>query len=81
VALGEFELRGEELLFGLGLVVETDLADAQARVLLAVARQDVEHGLVDAVVVRLARVEPHRAEVVDAELLGAVRSQPISVSK
>ncbi len=68
---GQGDLGPEDALLRVGLVVEADLADAHHAVLLEVAGEDLEDAVVHAVVVRLAGVQGHRAEVVDAPLLGA----------
>ena len=69
---GQLDLSLEEALFLGRHVIEADLADADNRVLFKEAGQNLHHRLIHAVVVGLAGIESHRAEMVDAELLGTV---------
>ena len=71
VPLRQLHLLGEDALLDGGHVVVADLADGDDAVLFEVARQQRHHALGHHRVVGLLGVEPHRAQVADAELAGA----------
>src|SRR5580765_5999957 len=64
----ELDLLREARLFGIGLIVEADLADGDDAILVEVAGQQGQHFVGQLRVVRFLRVQADRAEMSNAEL-------------
>ena len=67
----QLDLPAKDPLFGVGLIVEADLADSHDTVLHEKARKHVEHVTGQAGIIGLLGIETHGAEVLDAELAGS----------